>query len=285
MDVINGTIREFVYTGAGVPSGFVIDGGMEIHFSPMYVPDAAPLLLLGARLEIRGEVRRGSSGEPHLDAVFITNLDCHRSVNLQRVPSSNESGTPARATAPPAEPAPLVPAFPDCATPFGQPSPAHSHKKSAVHRPPSSPKRSPAHDAPSGAENGLAADARMPTLNQQEAAARAIQLAYDGFHRTQALVAFLAIMEFHEQALGPMLLEAKHTYEQACSNYLHSDFAVAAEFAAASADLLRSVEVVISRVFRSDPSYPRLVAPLEEYGAEVYSVVIFPCGQNTHFRI
>ncbi len=51
MEVINGTIREFVYTGAGVPSGFVIDGGMEVHFSPMRALNAAPLLLLGACLK------------------------------------------------------------------------------------------------------------------------------------------------------------------------------------------------------------------------------------------
>ncbi len=252
MEVINGTIREFVYTGAGVPSGFVIDGGMEVHFSPMRALDAAPLLLLGACLEIRGVARRGSSGEPHLDAVRITSHDGHRSVDLQELPSSTESGTPFRETAPPVESTSLIPTLPDCATPPIQPSPTRLPKKSPAHRP--SPKRSSARGAPSRASN------------PQVAAAHAIQIAYDGFHRTQALVAFLAILEFHEQALGPMLLEAKHTYEQACSNYLHNEFAVA------SADLLRSVEVVISRVFRSDPTYPRLVAPPEGYGTEPEAV-------------
>jgi hypothetical protein len=258
MDVISGTIREFVYRRAGVPSGFVIDGGMEIHFSSLHALGAAPLLLLGARLEIRGVARSGSSGEPHLDAVSITNLDCHRSVNLHELPSSTESGTPLRETAPPVESASLIPTLPDGATPPSQPSLARSPKKSPAQRP--SPKRSSARGA------------RSRASNQQEGAARAIQIAYDGFHRTQALVAFLAILEFHEQALGPMLLEAKHTYEQACSNYLHNEFAVAAEFAAASADLLRSVEVVISRVFRSEPTYPRLVAPPEGYGTEPEAV-------------
>jgi hypothetical protein len=254
MEVINGTIREFVYTAAGVPSGFVIDGGMEVHFSPARALEAAPLLLLGARLEIRGVARSGASGEPHLDAVRITSLDCYRSVNLQQLPSSAESETPLRETAPSVESASLIPTLPDCATAPSQPSPTRSPKRSPGHRP--SPKRSSARDA------------RSRASNQQEAAAHAIQIAYDGFHRTQAVVAFLAILEFHEQALGPMLLEAKHTYEQACSNYLHNEFAVAAEFAAASVDLLRSVEVVISRVFRSEPTYPRLVAPPESYGTE-----------------
>jgi hypothetical protein len=56
-----------------------------------------------------------------------------------------------------------------------------------------------------------------------------------------------------------MFDESRHTYQQAVSSYQKQDYAVANEFAAASGELSRSVEVDISRILRVDSSYPTLV--------------------------
>jgi hypothetical protein len=90
-------------------------------------------------------------------------------------------------------------------------------------------------------------------------AAIGIGKAYDRIHRIQAILAYLKIMNRNNQGVAPLLDEAKHTYGQALSLYEARDFEGALEFASASRDLSRALEIVISTTLRSDSMYPSLV--------------------------
>ena len=86
MEIVYGRIREVLPANDGEVSGFVIDGGLEVHFPKDRAKQVAALVPLGSRLEICGNPYRGPSGDPHIEAKFITNLDSKRSVNLQDFP-------------------------------------------------------------------------------------------------------------------------------------------------------------------------------------------------------
>ena len=86
MEIVYGRIREVLPANDGEISGFVIDGGLEVHFPKDRAKQVAALVPLGSRLEICGNPYRGPSGDPHIEAKFITNLDSKRSVNLQDFP-------------------------------------------------------------------------------------------------------------------------------------------------------------------------------------------------------
>lgn len=86
MEIICGRLRELSTTAAGEITGFVIDGGMEVHLLPAYSKVLAPILFISARLEICGVLRSGTAGDPHLEARFITNLDLKQSAHLQSLP-------------------------------------------------------------------------------------------------------------------------------------------------------------------------------------------------------
>ena len=88
-----------------------------------------------------------------------------------------------------------------------------------------------------------------------------IERAYDRLHRTQAMLAYLKTINQAKSMIGQYLDEAKHTYIQALARYQARDFEEAGEFAAASNDLSRLVEILISRTFHSNSSYPKLVPP------------------------
>ncbi len=90
MEIVYGRIREALPASNGEISGFVIDGGLEVHFPKDRAKQVAALVSLGSRLEICGNPYRGPSGDPHIEAKFITNLDSKRSVNLQDSPPWHE---------------------------------------------------------------------------------------------------------------------------------------------------------------------------------------------------
>jgi hypothetical protein len=92
-----------------------------------------------------------------------------------------------------------------------------------------------------------------------------VELAYDRLHRTQAMLAYLRMINQGKSMIGQYLDEAKHTYMQALSRYQARDFEEAGQFAAASSDLSRLVEILISRTFHSNSSYPNLVPPPPEH--------------------
>jgi len=107
----------------------------------------------------------------------------------------------------------------------------------------------PPHHAEPGAS-------RSPT---REGAARDIERAYDSLHRTQAILAYVKIVDMKDPNVGELLEEAKRTYEQALSTYQKENFSAAGELAAASSDLTMAIEMVISWTFRSSTNTPTLV--------------------------
>jgi hypothetical protein len=90
-------------------------------------------------------------------------------------------------------------------------------------------------------------------------AAVGIGQAYDRFHRIQAILAYLKIINRNDRWFSPILDEAKCTYEQALSLYEARDFEGALEFALASGDLFQALEIIISNGLRSDSLYPTLM--------------------------
>jgi hypothetical protein len=93
--------------------------------------------------------------------------------------------------------------------------------------------------------------------------------AYDGIHRIQAILAYIRIMNINNPGFSPILDEAKHTYGQALALYEARDFEGALEFAAASRELSQALEIVISRVLRSDSLYPTLVLMPPEHETSI----------------
>ncbi len=100
--------------------------------------------------------------------------------------------------------------------------------------------------------------ATQPRTTRNDGAIR-IGQAYDGIHRIEAILAYIRIMNINNPGFGPIFDEAKHTYAQALALYEARDFEGAMEFASASRELSRALEIVISRVLRSDSLYPTLV--------------------------
>jgi hypothetical protein len=88
-----------------------------------------------------------------------------------------------------------------------------------------------------------------------------MEQAYDGLHRTQAMLAYLKMIKQGKSEIGQYLDEAKHTYVQALSRYQVRDFEGAREFAKASSGLSRVIEILISRTFHSSADYPKLAPP------------------------
>jgi hypothetical protein len=66
-------------------------------------------------------------------------------------------------------------------------------------------------------------------------------------------------MNGNTPGLSSILDEARHTYDQALRLYEERDFEGSLEYASASWELFQALEIVISRVLRSDSFYPTLV--------------------------
>lgn len=258
MEIIHGTIRETIPAIDGTTCGFVIDGGMEVRFSPEKAAQASSLISIGSRVEICGESYRGTSGDPRLDAQFLTNLDSNRFVNLETPPPLHHPEVSPSNCPTPVDAAPLAPPSnervgdSDDST---QQDPAVVRLgKQAQHKPilsAKSPSQAPGKDS-------LVSRSRRSRANE-DGAAKSIELAYDGVHRSQALLAYIKIVDLQAPDVSELFDEAMHTYQQAVSNYERQDYEVASEFATASGELSRCVEVVVSRILRSDSGYPRLV--------------------------
>lgn len=102
MDRIQGTVREILFKSDGGVCGFVIAGGLEVHFSMNQANQIAAIVSLGSRLELCGHPYQGLSGDPRLDAVFVRNLDSRRSVNLRSSPPQcSPEMPPTRSPTPP----------------------------------------------------------------------------------------------------------------------------------------------------------------------------------------
>lgn len=109
MEIVYGKIREILPGIEGMMCGFVIDGGLEVNFPKDVAKRVSGVVALGSRLEICGHPFRGRSGEPRLDAEFITNLDLNRSINLHAAPPMDKPEVPSSSSPTSNEAAPLVP--------------------------------------------------------------------------------------------------------------------------------------------------------------------------------
>ena len=258
MEIVYGRIREVLPASDGEISGFVIDGGLEVHIPKSSAKQVANLVPVGSRLEICGNPYRGPSGDPRIEAKFITNLDSKRSVNLQNSPPPNEPEMPSLCAPTPAETASLAPPQ------------SETKDKTEDSSPREDAASVPAEQSwPTGIPHANFASqtllknpvGRVPShiRTDEDGAARAIELAYDGLHRSQALLAYVKIIDLQAPDVSQMFEESRRTYQQAVSSYQRQDYAVASEFAAASGELSRSVEVAVSRILRVDASSPTLV--------------------------
>jgi len=96
-----------------------------------------------------------------------------------------------------------------------------------------------------------------------------IELAYDALHRTQALLAYMKILDLRGPDAGRLLDESKRIYEQALSHFRLREFSIASEFASASAGLAYCVEILFMRSLRSDSNYPTLASLPPKHDPEI----------------
>jgi len=259
MEIIHGRIREILPAIDGTMCGFVIDGGLEVHFAADRARQISALISVGSQLEICGNSYRGPSGDPRLDAQFITNLDLRRFVNLDDSLPEQSPEVPSMCSPTEARAALLAP-------PEGGKNNNDSenslHLRHSVRELSVESRQNPrlpgnfASRPPSVAPSGSSV---RRVRADKDAAARSIELAYDSLHRSQALLAYIKIVDLQTPDLSQLFNESKYTYQQAISNYQKQEYAVANEFAAASGELSRSVELLVSRTLRADSSYPTLV--------------------------
>ncbi len=258
MEIIRGTIRETIPAIDGKMCGFVMDGGMEVHFSPEKAAQVSPLISVGSRVEICGKSHRGISGDPRLDAQFITNLDSDRFVNLETPPPLHHPEVSTSNCPTAVEAAPLAPPASARVEDGDNSMPQGSTYVKSAEQAPHTPILSDKFLSHTAFDGSLVNRSRRSRANEDRAA-KSIELAYDGVHRSQALLAYVKIVDLQAPDVSQLFEEAMHTYQQAVSNYEKQDFEVASEFATASGELSRCVELVVSRILRSDSGYPRLV--------------------------
>jgi hypothetical protein len=238
MEQAFGTVRELVFGVGEQESAFVMDGGLEVHFSEEWSKQIFDFVRVGSKVEISGHPYCGMSGEPCIHAQSVWDVRSLRSVNLQSPPLSPE----ASARSP----------FSPRAGASGSPN---SEAILAAER--------------DSLDLGLTCASSLSGIDSlhphpydlsRNAAARSVELAYDGVHRAQALMAYLRIVDLASPDTGHLLRESKFTYEQAVASFQREDFLVACEFAEASIELARSVELLVARTLRTDAGYPTVVA-------------------------
>jgi hypothetical protein len=234
MEVMQGKICEILPETADDVFAWVLAGGLEVRLPQKWVRKVLDVVSLGSDLEICGYPYCGLAGAPCVNAEFITNLSSRRSLSLRETPASPEA-SPCSPSPSPIGAAPLAPPFTvvgfeqdeRIAVPFAYPS-------------------------------------LTPLLgnilkSEQHSAATSVELGYDGLHRAQALIAYVRILDLELSDLTYLMAESKRTYEQGVASYERHEYLVANEFADASVELSRSVEVLVSRVLRADSRHPTLV--------------------------
>ena len=259
MEIINGSVREFVRSTAGALIGLIIDGGFEVRFPVEKSPLVVPIISIGSRVEIEGFADDGISSSVCLNASVVKNLDSGCSATLQDVfPPQKPEVSPLQSPAPSA-------AIPLASHRSASPAPDEDVSTSGG---PQDRLLNLGWKRVSSTIDLLVSEpihprnrkAASPLDVDRDEATRSIEQAYDALHRTQALLAYLKIVGLRGPDAGQLLNESKHTYEQALSHFQHREFSVACEFASASTDLANAVEILIIRTLRADSNYPTLVS-------------------------
>ena len=235
MESVSGTVSKFLNDQTSQVMGFVLDGGEEVLFPSSHSSLVTAILTKGSRVQIEWDAHSGCADDESPCVSLITNLDSKRTASL---------------------PAPVClgkPGMPTITTPTQTASLAHLEDNGAL-----APMRTPT-GGPTG-EHLPGGNIPLPRATRNDAAA-GIENAYDALHRIQAILAYLKIMKRPVPGVGQFLNEAKHTYEQALSQYDARDFEGAREFAGASLGLSLVVDIIVSRALRADTTYPSLVPP------------------------
>jgi len=261
MQIVFGRVQKIRYRADGKTQGLLLDRGIEVVTPSSQSKSVSEVAGIGSSIEVHGWTRPGPAGGMYFEAAVIFNPDANLLVSLETLPPRphplhHDPEVPP-ATQPPKEAAPLAPLRPaELAIPMGAGSlhPVGAETGSERFEPNSRKNHteSNGHHA-IAALTGVAAD--------QQGAIENIERAYAALHRTQALLAYIKILDLVGPHVGPLLNESKQTYEQALAIYEKQDFAIAAELAAASVDLARAAEILIARTLRADSSLPTLVPP------------------------
>jgi hypothetical protein len=197
MEVIQGNICEILPETADDVFVLALAGGSEVLLPQKWVSTVLDVVSLGSDLEMCGYAFCALAGDPCVNAQFITNLTSRRSLSLRETPASPEaspcSPTPVGAT-------PLAPPFTVVA--FEQPE----DERVAV--PFSYPSSTP-----------LLGNISHNLKLEQHSAPASVELAYDGLHRAQALIAYVRILDLELPDLTHLMEESRQTYELAVASY------------------------------------------------------------------
>jgi hypothetical protein len=258
MQAIRGRVASFLSNGSGQIKGLVLDDGIEVRFSPDESSRVSLIVGIGSPVEIHGWTRPGPMNAMRFDASAIKNCESNRIVFFENLPLPRDTEVP-----PPfatREEAASLPSLPG-----EQRAHSAATAKSLGLR-----KRD---SAATAGEDSLAPHTLRPWQNHPsepaasfrwtngDEAAREIEAAYDGLHRTQAILAYVKIVDLKDPDVGRLLEEARQTYQHALLSHQNADFTVAGELAAASRNLSAAVEAIVSRIFRSSSNFPTLVPP------------------------
>lgn len=257
MQIIRGRVESFLDSCPGQINGFVLDSGIEVRFSSAESSRVSSLIEIGSPVEIRGWTRPAPAGEMEFEAASIKNSDSNQIVHVEHLPLPHDPEVPPPSIA--TEEAASLPPLPReqgrrralSGKSFGfMEGLSGSVKESESFHSQSSnvAEKHPADTTPSNR-----------WINREEAA-KEIENAYDALHRTQAILAYVKIVDLKDPDVGQLLEEARRCYEQALSIYQRADFA-ADELAAASRNLSAAAENVVSQIFRSSSLSPTLVPP------------------------
>jgi hypothetical protein len=247
VQTVSGQIERFIEGAGGAVHGFVLDDGQVVRFSAEKAAGVSWIVCVGSHVGIEGVLH---SDEGYWEPFLIMNFDSKRSVKFL-APHSQ------------ARPGMLPHSHPKPGASLVHPAISHSDSRTEgpVHNEilrGEKPGHFPAQPSSTFNAHRIVRSAQPPIINRDDAAA-SISKSYDALHRVQAILAYLHIMKRDVSGIGQLLDEAKHTYIQALSRYDSRSFVAASEFAAASTDLARVVEILISRTVRSDSSLPSLV--------------------------
>ena len=258
MEAIRGRVASFLSNGSREIKGFVLQNGFEVRFSPAESSRVSLIVGIGSTVEVHGWTRSGPIDGMRFDASAIKNCESNRIVFFENLPLPHDPEVPpASISLEEAASLPLPPGG-------DRAHPASTAKTLGLRKgDPAAPVRgdSLASHSPLTCQDHPGEPAASSQWTNAEQAAREIESAYDGLHRTQAILAYVKIVDLKDPDVGRLLEEARRTYQRAFFSHHNSDFTAAGELAAASRNLSAAVEAIVSRIFRSSAHFPTLVPP------------------------
>jgi hypothetical protein len=269
MMFVCGCVAQFIRDPDGELKGLLLDDGRKVRFPEELRDCVSPIVTEGCSVVIEGVARTDDIPDGYFLATRVTNVDSRQSASL---PALKHKGKPGmQLTNTPVDSASLAPSNFQLVEEFG-PTFLPEFDDFSDSREPENSDAVPLHP-PSFFRTMLQqTDASGMNLARNDSA-RSIGQAYDSLHRIQATLAYLHIMKHRVPGISQFLDEAKHTYIQALARFSADDFVGAKEFAEASVNLSRIVEIIVARTLRSDSTLPSLVPPPPDHSSAVPEAV------------